>query len=70
MHIIINWQRSMTIGILILPAGGRAWYPVMSHSLHNHFRYFWMVCSPWHLTSAVVKTPLHVWFPCMCSYNY
>lgn len=36
---IINWQRSMTMGTLILPAGGRAWHPVMSQSLHCHLRY-------------------------------
>ena len=36
---IMNWQRSITMSILILPAGGSAWYPVMSHTLHSHFRH-------------------------------
>jgi hypothetical protein len=68
---IINWQRSMTMGILILPAGGTAWHPGMSHSLHSHFRYslnglFTTISN----ICSCEKTSLQVWLPHMCSYNY
>jgi hypothetical protein len=35
----IYWQRGITMGFLILPAGVKAWSTVKSHSLHNCFRW-------------------------------